>query len=316
MQILLATQNKHKILEVKEILKEDNLSIPDRSIEVIEGCDYLENAKKKAKTYGDHFLQITLADDSGLEIEILGNLPGSRSSRFFEGRNYEDKMRKILSLLKGEKNRKARYVCHVAIYSPFEGRFFTSYGYIDGTIASSIRGKNGFGYDPIFIPNGYDRTFGELPESIKNKLSHRSNALKSLKYSFFLNREIYNNLILTAREYKKNSYAKYSKFHVGSAILSNGKIYGGCNIENSAYGSTMCAERVAIFKAISEGNKNIDAVTIIADSEEPVPPCGSCRQVMSEFASPDMPVIMLSKNGAVRVELFKNLLPYTFNLEG
>jgi XTP/dITP diphosphohydrolase len=316
MQILLATQNKHKILEVSEILKSERLSLPDYSVEIVEGSDYLENARKKAKIYGDHFLQITLADDSGLEIEVLGDLPGSRSSRFFEGRDYKDKMEKILSLLEGEKNRKAKYVCYMAIYSPFEGRFFTSYGYVEGTIASSIRGSNGFGYDPIFIPDGYEQTFGELPKNIKNKISHRANALKSLKYSFFLSKEIYDNLISTAKEYKKNSYAQYSKFHVGSAVLSNGEIYGGCNIENSAYGSTMCAERVAIFKAISEGNKNIDAIAIIADSEEPVPPCGSCRQVMSEFASPDMPVIMLSKNGIARVELFKNLLPYTFNLEG
>jgi XTP/dITP diphosphohydrolase len=316
MQILLATQNEHKVREVEKILSNEKIILPDSSLEIKEGLDYSENAKKKAKIYADYFLQVALADDSGLEIEILGDLPGSRSSRFFEGRNYENKMKKILDLMKGEKNRRAKYVCYIAIYSPFEGRFFTSYGYVNGIISDSIKGNNGFGYDPIFIPDGYDKTFGELPENIKNKISHRSNALESLKYSFFIDRKLYDEMISIAKEFKKHSYAKYSNFHVGAAVLSNGKIYGGCNIENSAYGSTMCAERVAIFKAISEGNKKIDAVSIIGDSEEPVPPCGSCRQVMSEFASPNMPVIMLSKNDKVKVNIFKDLLPYAFNLEG
>ncbi len=316
MKIFLATKNKGKVTEVKEIFKDDEICLPKSYIEIDEGNDYLQNAKLKAKTYAEKFKQIFLADDSGLEIEVLGGLPGPKSSRFFENCTYECKMNKILELLKGEENRNARYVCHTAIYSPFEGKFFTSVGYVYGEISENIRGNNGFGYDPIFIPKGYNKTFGELPNSLKNSISHRANALKSLSYSFFLTKDLYDKLVQTAFEYQKNSYAKYSNFHVGAAVLTGDKIYGGCNVENAAYGSTMCAERVAIFKAVSEGNRKIDAITIVGETDQPTPPCGSCRQVMSEFATQDMPVIMISKDRKIRVEPFKNILPYSFNLEG
>ncbi len=316
MQILLATQNKGKVAEVKKIFQSDDIILPKSFLNVEEGNDYLSNAKLKAKLYAEKFLKITLADDSGLEIEALGSLPGPKSSRFLESYDYDYKMKKILDLLKNETNRKARYVCNVAIYSPFEGKFFTSFGFVEGKIADTIRGNNGFGYDPIFIPDGYDKTFGELPDSIKNSISHRANALKNLNYSFFLTEELFNTLINKAFEYKDRAYSKYSNFSVGAAVLCGNNIYGGCNIENAAFGSTMCAERVAIFKAISEGEKKIDAIAVVGDTDRPIPPCGSCRQVMSEFAGKDMPVIMVSKNNNIKVEIFSNILPYSFDLEG
>jgi XTP/dITP diphosphohydrolase len=316
MRIFLATQNKGKLKEVKEIFSNDEILLPENFLEIEEGNDYLSNAKLKAKTYAEKFHQIFLADDSGLEIDSLGDLPGPKSSRFFESFDYKYKMNKILELLSGVENRKAKYVCYAAIYSPFEGKFYTSRGYVYGRIAESIRGDKGFGYDPIFIPEGYDKTFGELGNDIKNKISHRSKALKSLSCSFFLSKEIYDKLMETAFKYQQNSYAKYSHFHVGAAVLSDNEIYGGCNVENSAYGSSMCAERVAIFKAISEGHKKINAVVIVGETNKPISPCGSCRQVISEFANEDTPIIMVSKNKDVKVEPFKNILPYSFDLEG
>ena len=91
-------------------------------------------------------------------------------------------------------------------------------------------------------------------------------------------------LIDTARKYREFSYSPYSKFKVGAAVLTKkGNVYGGCNIENSSYPVTNCAERTAIFKAVSEGEKEIEAIALIADTEGPCSPCGACRQVMGEF---------------------------------
>ena len=100
-----------------------------------------------------------------------------------------------------------------------------------------------------------------------------------------------------AREY---AYAPYSKFKVGAALLTaDGTIYRGCNVENASYGLTNCAERTAFFKAVSSGEKDFVALAIIGDTEQPITPCGACRQVMVEFCKPEMPVYLTNLKGDV-----------------
>ena len=121
-----------------------------------------------------------------------------------------------------------------------------------------------------------------------------------------------NELIETARKYRERSYSPYSHFAVGAAVLTaDGKVYGGCNIENASYPVTNCAERTAIFKAVSEGAKKIDTVAIIADTPGPCSPCGMCRQAMAEFHVVN--VIMANLKGDVKKVPLSELLPYTFS---
>jgi cytidine deaminase len=113
---------------------------------------------------------------------------------------------------------------------------------------------------------------------------------------------------------KEKAYAPYSKFKVGAALLTkSGKVYTGCNIENASYGLSCCAERVAIFKAVSEGETEFDTLVVVGDTDEPISPCGACRQVMSEFG--DFEVILVSKEKKVKKTSVKELLPYSFEKE-
>ena len=123
-------------------------------------------------------------------------------------------------------------------------------------------------------------------------------------------------LIKEAKAARDMAYTPYSKFNVGAALLTNdGKIYRGCNIENAAYSMANCAERTAIFKAISEGDKNFVAIAVVADTKRPVPPCGACRQVIAELCPKDMKVILTNLQGD-REELTVNeLLPGAFSAE-
>ncbi|MEM1924659.1 MAG: cytidine deaminase [Pyrobaculum sp.] len=118
-------------------------------------------------------------------------------------------------------------------------------------------------------------------------------------------------LVEKAREILKNAYAPYSGFRVAALVLTkNGKIYTGVNIENASYGLTICAERVAVFKAVSEGDRDIDTVVVYTDTEDPTPPCGACRQVIAEF-NPDANIILASRGKILRVKL-SDLLPLPF----
>ena len=122
----------------------------------------------------------------------------------------------------------------------------------------------------------------------------------------------YEKLIKEAERAKKKAYTPYSKFKVGAAVLcADGKIFTGCNIENASFGLTVCAERVAIFKAISEGSTKFEAIAVIGDTEKPCSPCGACRQVMSEFCE-DTPLIMANSKGDVKIKKVKELLPEAF----
>ncbi|GIO22656.1 cytidine deaminase [Oceanobacillus sp. J11TS1] len=123
-------------------------------------------------------------------------------------------------------------------------------------------------------------------------------------------------LIEEAIQIRSRAYVPYSHFPVGAALLTkSGKVYIGCNIENAAYPSTCCAERVAIFKAISDGEMEFAEMAVAADTKRPVPPCGTCRQVMSEFFSPDMTIHLTNLNKDVHTLTTDQLLPFSFQKE-
>ncbi|HNR65601.1 MAG TPA: cytidine deaminase [Atribacterota bacterium] len=125
-------------------------------------------------------------------------------------------------------------------------------------------------------------------------------------------KDIFQKLLDEAKEARLKAYAPYSKFTVGSAVLTeDGTIFTGCNIENVSLGLSICAERVAIFKAVADGYKNIKAIAIIGDTEEPCSPCGACRQVMVEF-SPNMDVIMSNLQNKIKIIKAIELLPDAF----
>ncbi len=113
----------------------------------------------------------------------------------------------------------------------------------------------------------------------------------------------------------KNAYAPYSNFQVGAALLSEtGEIYSGCNIENASYSLTCCAERVAIFKAVSSGITDFKMFVVTSDTTEPISPCGACRQVMSEFFDETVCIVLTNHKGIKKEVNIKELLPYSFNL--
>ena len=123
-------------------------------------------------------------------------------------------------------------------------------------------------------------------------------------------------LLQLAKEARQQAYVPYSKFPVGAAIITkDGKVYQGCNIENASFGLTNCAERTAIFKAVSEGETAFGAIAVIADTVGPVSPCGACRQVMVEFCEPTMPVYLTNLNGDVQQTTVGELLPGAFTTE-
>lgn len=126
-----------------------------------------------------------------------------------------------------------------------------------------------------------------------------------------MEKETINLLIKEAKKARKLAYAPYSNFRVGAALLTkSGKIYTGCNVENASYGATVCAERVAMFKAVSEGERDFEAIAVYAEAEKLAFPCALCRQVMYEF-SPDMKIISANKD-KYEVRTLNELFPYPF----
>ena len=120
-------------------------------------------------------------------------------------------------------------------------------------------------------------------------------------------------LIKVATQARENAHARFSHFKVGAALRSaEGKIYGGCNVENATYGLTVCAERVAIFKAISEGERRFDAIAVVTDSDKLTPPCGACRQLIWEFCG-DVPVVMANLKGNSEIFNMSALFPKPFD---
>ncbi|MCM3700917.1 cytidine deaminase [Paenibacillus macerans] len=119
-------------------------------------------------------------------------------------------------------------------------------------------------------------------------------------------------LIRQAIEARKQAYAPYSRFPVGAALLSGGKVYLGCNIENASFGLTNCAERTAVFKAVSEGNRRIEAIAVVAGTDGPVSPCGACRQVLAEFCDRDTKIYLTNLQGNTEEWTMEQLLPGAF----
>jgi len=123
-------------------------------------------------------------------------------------------------------------------------------------------------------------------------------------------------LIIEAIKAKETAYAPYSNFKVGSAILtSDGKVYTGCNIENASFGATNCAERTAIFKAVSEGHKSIEAIAVVGDLNNYTFPCGICRQVINEFAAENIKIIVAKNENEYLVKTMEEILPGAFSKE-
>ncbi|WP_028550196.1 cytidine deaminase [Paenibacillus sp. UNC451MF] len=119
-------------------------------------------------------------------------------------------------------------------------------------------------------------------------------------------------LIQEAIEARKKAYTPYSHFPVGAALMAGGKVYRGCNIENASFGLTNCAERTAVFKAVSEGNVKIEAIAVVADTDGPVSPCGACRQVLAEFCDQDTKIYLTNLHGNIEEWTMTQLLPGAF----
>lgn len=200
MKIVFATNNPNKLQEIRDILGERFEIVSLQEIGCHEdipetGKTLQENALLKAKYVAEHYGLDCFADDTGLEVEALHGAPGVHSARYAEGtdHNSEANMQKLLHELKDKENRKARFRTVIALlqypknqqkenvenaFSAPEIHYFE--GRIDGIIAKEKRGNAGFGYDPIFIPNGYLQSFAELGETIKNHISHRAQAVEKL----------------------------------------------------------------------------------------------------------------------------------------
>jgi len=187
MKIVIASSNKGKIKEIKKIL--DNFEVIPYTdlIEPFEieesGKTFKENAIIKAKAIYKKLPKfIVLADDSGISVPILGNMPGIYSARFAgEGASDRDNLNKLINELKKRNIKKtpAFYTAAIAIATPYG--VFTTHGFMRGEVIDEARGNKGFGYDPLFIPKGFEKTLGELDEEIKKSISHRTKALDLAK---------------------------------------------------------------------------------------------------------------------------------------
>ena len=189
MRIIFATGNAGKMREIREIMADMDMEICSMkeagiSLDIEEnGTTFEENAQIKAKAVAACTKDIVLADDSGLEVDYLNKEPGVYSARYLgEDTSYDIKNQAILDRLKGvpKEQRTARFVCAIAAVMP-DGTLLTTEGTIEGRIGYEERGKNGFGYDPIFLVPPYVQTSAELTEEEKNAISHRGNALRSMR---------------------------------------------------------------------------------------------------------------------------------------
>jgi XTP/dITP diphosphohydrolase len=190
-KLIFATNNAHKITEIREALagkmEVAGLSEIGCAEDIPETCDTLEgNALQKARFIYDKYGKDCFADDTGLEIEALGGQPGVYSARYAgEGKSFEDNMNKVLIELAGNPSRKACFRTVIALI--LGGKEYLFEGKICGEICTEKHGQGGFGYDPIFRPEGYDITFAEMPLSEKNRISHRGRAVMQL--CEFLNKQ-------------------------------------------------------------------------------------------------------------------------------
>ncbi len=190
MKIYIATQNPKKLKEIKAILNlpateiASSLDVPGLSVVEETGVTFHENAILKAVNLARLTNRWALADDSGLEVEALNGAPGIHSARYAgEPVKYSANNEKLLTALRGETNRKARFRCVLALSSP-DGETRCVEGTCEGVITEAGRGRKGFGYDPLFQPDGFTQTFGEMDDAEKNRISHRGRALAKAKDSW------------------------------------------------------------------------------------------------------------------------------------
>ncbi|WP_288561526.1 RdgB/HAM1 family non-canonical purine NTP pyrophosphatase [Victivallis vadensis] len=179
--IVAATANLHKVDEYRKLLEGQNVELkslldyPGFPGVEENGRSFIENAGIKALAACKYCDVPAFADDSGLEVEALDGRPGIYSARYAP--TDKERIARLLDEMKGQTNRRARFVCAIAI--AINGEVIESFeGEIKGTIVDAPRGESGFGYDPVFQPDGYDQTFGEMAPELKNRISHRANAFK------------------------------------------------------------------------------------------------------------------------------------------
>lgn len=192
MKIVFATNNAHKLQEIRDILGPAfeivSLSETGCHEDIPETGNTLEaNAHQKAEYVFDHYHIGCFADDTGLEVDALGGEPGVHSARYADGTDHDSEanMAKLLAKLGDNPNRRARFRTVISLIqmeggNPLCSREYQFEGTVEGTIAYHKQGSGGFGYDPIFIPEGYDKSFAELGEEVKNKISHRARAVAKL----------------------------------------------------------------------------------------------------------------------------------------
>ena len=183
-KLVVATNNAHKLEEIAAILGDEMelLSLKDIKCfaDIPETADTLEgNARQKAMYIYENYGMDCFADDTGLEVDALNGAPGVYSARYAgDGHDSEANMQKLLHELKGKKNRKAQFRTAICLIQ--EGKEYLFEGIVKGEIIQEKRGGAGFGYDPIFVPEGYEQTFAELGNDVKNTISHRARAVEKL----------------------------------------------------------------------------------------------------------------------------------------
>jgi non-canonical purine NTP pyrophosphatase (RdgB/HAM1 family) len=189
-QLLIATSNEGKLRELRSLLAGLPLELatltdfPDIKSVDETGSTFAENASLKASGYARQAKALTIADDSGLVVDALGGQPGVLSARYIQpDASYPERITSLLRELENSRdpNRSARFVCAMAVATSAGEIIFVTEKSCEGRIAAAPRGNGGFGYDPIFIPDGYDGTFAELPAETKNLISHRALALEAAR---------------------------------------------------------------------------------------------------------------------------------------
>lgn len=189
-RIVFATNNQHKLQEIREILSPEFEIVSLKEIgchgDIPETGNTLEeNALQKARYVSERYHISCFADDTGLEVEALGGAPGVHSARYAEGTDHDSEanMTKLLRELEGKENRQARFRTVIALIELGEDETENVHlfeGIVEGHISTERQGTEGFGYDPIFVPEGYEKSFAALGETIKNHISHRARAVKKL----------------------------------------------------------------------------------------------------------------------------------------
>ncbi len=189
-RIVFATNNQHKLQEIREILSPEFEIVSLKEIGCHEdipetGNTLEENALQKARYVSERYHISCFADDTGLEVEALGGAPGVHSARYAEGTDHDSEanMTKLLRELEGKENRQARFRTVIALIELGEDETENVHlfeGIVEGHISTERQGNEGFGYDPIFVPEGYEKSFAALGETIKNHISHRARAVKKL----------------------------------------------------------------------------------------------------------------------------------------